>query len=158
MDFGYSNDPTAIVDIYYYNGGYILDEQCYRKGLSNKQIADLLLNYHHPDTLVIADSAEPKSIDEIKTYGINILPAVKGADSIRMGIQFVQQQKISVTARSTNLLKEFRNYMWQTNTDGKVINKPEQGMDHLMDATRYSLNSIVAPAQFINKATVTYFD
>jgi len=157
-DFGYSNDPTAIVDVYYYNGGYILDEQCYRKGLSNKNIADLIKNYHHPDTLIIADSAEPKSIDELKMYDLNILPCIKGADSIRSGIQFVQQQKISVTARSTNLLKEYRNYMWQTNTDGKVINKPEEGMDHLMDATRYALNSIVAPAQFISKATVQYFD
>lgn len=158
LDFGYSVDPTAIVDVYYYNGGYILDEQCYRKGLLNKPIADLLLNYQNTETLVIADSAEPKSIDEIKLYGVNILPAVKGQGSISTGIAFVQNQKISVTSRSINLLKEYRSYMWQQDKNGRFTKDPEEGMDHCMDAIRYALNSILAPAQYIQSATVTYND
>lgn len=159
LDFGYSVDPTAIVDVYYYNGGYILDEQVYRKGLLNSAIAGLLNNYKDPETLVVADSAEPKSIDEIKLYGINILPAVKGQGSISTGIGFVQAQQISVTSRSLNLLKEYRAYMWQTDkTIGKFIKEPEEGLDHALDAVRYALNSILAPAQYVQGATVTIHD
>lgn len=139
MDFGYSNDPTAIVAIYRYNGGFILDERLYQKGLSNKQIADILNNMEK--ALVIADSAEPKSIDEIKSYGITILPANKGQGSVSHGIQFVQDQKISVTKTSINLIKEYRNYIWETDKDGKILNVPEGGLDHCMDALRYALES-----------------
>lgn len=140
LDFGYSNDPTAIVAIYYYNGGYILDEITYQKGLSNKQIADILNN--QPKSLVMADSAEPKSIDELKLYGINVLPTVKGRDSIKQGIQFVQDQRISITKRSTNGIKEYRNYLWETDKDGKIINKPIDLWNHFMDATRYGFESL----------------
>lgn len=139
LDFGYTNDPTAIVAIYYYNGGYILDEVLYLKGLSNKEIADHLLSLKR--SLVIADSAEPKSIDEIKSYGVDILPAQKGPGSVLQGIQFVQDQKISVTKRSTNLIKEYRNYLWLTDKDGKVINQPQDFMNHCLDALRYALES-----------------
>lgn len=140
LDFGYSNDPTAIVAIYYYNGGYILDEICYLKGLSNKQIADLLQN--QPKALVIADSAEPKSIDEIKSYGISMLASKKGQGSVLQGIQYVQQQRISVTKRSLNLIKEYRNYLWLTDKDGRIINEPDVLFDHLMDALRYGFESL----------------
>lgn len=139
LDFGYSNDPTAIVALYKYNGGFILDEITYQKGLSNKQIADILKNVDR--ALIIADSAEPKSIDEIKSYGINILPCIKGKDSINQGIQYVQDQKISVTKRSSNLIQEYNKYLWQVDKLDKVINVPEGGYDHLMDATRYALDS-----------------
>lgn len=142
LDFGYSNDPSAIVDIYYYNGGYILDEQLYRKGLSNKQIADFINNLARPGTMVVADSAEPKSIDELRLYGLGVLPAQKGPGSITQGIQYVQDQRISVTKRSVNLIKEYRNYLWQTDKEGKIINVPEQGLDHLMDALRYGMESL----------------
>ena len=137
LDFGYSNDPTAIVGIYKYNGGFILDEVCYQKGLSNKQIADIFNNL--PKVLIKADSAEPKSIDEIKTYGLSVLPAHKGVGSVNQGIQFVQDQRISITKGSVNLIKEYRNYLWQTDKDGKIVNTPEMGFDHLMDAIRYAL-------------------
>lgn len=155
LDFGYSNDPTAIVDIYQYNGGYILDEILYRKGMSNKQIADVILNTEK-DCLVIADSAEPKSIDEIKLYGVNILPAIKGQGSISTGIQFVQDQKISMTKQSTNLIKEYRNYLWMTDKNGRILNEPEGGLDHAMDAIRYALNSVLSPDNYISKGIVTY--
>jgi phage terminase large subunit len=140
LDFGYSNDPTGIVGIYYFNGGYILDEITYQKGLSNKQIADILSNL--TPALVVADSAEPKSIDEIMTYGINILPAQKGQGSVSQGIQYVQDQRISVTKRSLNLIKEYRNYLWKTDRDGKILNIPDEGYDHLMDALRYGMESL----------------
>lgn len=141
MDFGYTNDPTAIVAIYYYNGGYILDEITYSKRLSNKQIADILKN--HDKALVIADSAEPKSIDEIHSYDIDIVGAEKGADSIRNGIATVQAQRISVTKRSDNIIREFRNFYFKEDRDGKIINVPESGFDHTMDAIRYGLVSLI---------------
>ena len=87
LDFGYSNDPAAIVAVYEYNGGLILDEILYRKGMGNKEIADLLLNQAR--ALVIADSAEPKSISEIGGYGLMIVGAEKGSDSVLHGIQYV---------------------------------------------------------------------
>ena len=147
LDFGYSNDPTAIVAVYYYDGGYILDEICFQKDLSNKQIADILNNQRQ--CLVIADSAEPKSIDEIKTYGINIIGAEKGADSVNNGIQLVQGQRISVTKRSVNTIKEYRKYLWEVDREGRIINVPEGTWNHAMDATRYALSSIIKKPTFI---------
>lgn len=142
LDFGYSNDPTVIVDIYYYNGGYILDERMYRKGLSNKQIADFLLNIEQPSTLVIADSAEPKSIDEIASYGVSIIGATKGKDSILQGIQFIQQQRVSLTKRSVNGIKEYRNFLWMTDKEGRVLNETIDLFNHFMDAIRYGFDSL----------------
>ena len=146
LDFGYSNDPTAIVAVYYHDGGYILDEVCFQKGLSNKQIADILSNVQ--PQLVIADSAEPKSIDEIKKYGINIIATEKGKDSVNNGIQLVQDQRISVTKRSINIIKEYRNYLWETDKDGKILNVPENIWDHSMDALRYALSSLIKKPNF----------
>lgn len=138
LDFGYSNDPSAIIDLYYYNGGYIWDERLYRKGMANKQLADFLNQLEKPSTLVMADSAEPKSIDEIRSYGVNILPAQKGQGSLLQGIQYVQSQPISMTKRSVNLIREYRNYLWATDNDGRIINQPEPGNDHALDAGRYA--------------------
>ncbi len=139
MDFGYSNDPTAIVAIYKYNDGFILDEITYQKGLKNKQIADILNNIDR--ALVIADSAEPKSIDEIRDYGVNILGCKKGRDSVNQGIQYVQDQRISVTKRSSNIIQEYNQYLWQVNKLDNVINVPEGKFNHTMDAIRYGLDS-----------------
>lgn len=140
LDFGYTNDPTAIVAVHKYNGGYILDEKLYRKGMLNKQIADAILNFDQ--ALVVADSAEPKSIDEIMSFGVSILPSTKGQGSLLRGIQHVQAQRISVTKRSVNLIKEYRNYLWMTDKEGKIINQPESGFDHALDAIRYALESL----------------
>lgn len=147
LDFGYSNDPSAIIAIYYYDGGYIWDEVCYQKGLSNKQLADILLN--QLQALVIADSAEPKSIDEIKSYGVNVLAAEKGADSVNSGIQLVQDQKVSMTKRSINIIKEYRNYLWETDKDGKILNVPEGIWNHAMDAGRYAMASLIKNPKFV---------
>lgn len=112
--------------------GYILNEVIFQKGLSNKQIADIILSQSE-QTLVVADSAEPKSIDEIRSYGVNIIATVKGKDSIVHGIQFVQDQRISVTSLlSTNILNEYRNFFWKSDINGIVINTPESGFDHAM--------------------------
>lgn len=140
LDFGYSNDPTAIVAIYYYNGGYILDEITYQKGLLNKDIADIIKN--QPTAMVVADSAEPKSIDELRMYGVNVYPATKGQGSINQGIQYVQDKRISYTKRSINLQKEYRNYLWDEDKDGKTINKPVDMWNHCMDAIRYGFDSL----------------
>lgn len=140
LDFGYSNDPSSIVAVYYYNGGYIIDEIVFLKGLSNKQLSDTLLNQF--PALTIADSSEPKSIDEIRSYGVNIVGAVKGPDSVRHGIQGVQEQRISVTKRSINVIKEYRNYLWSTDRDGKILNEPEHAFSHSMDAIRYAFSSL----------------
>lgn len=141
LDFGYSNDPTAIVAVYRYNGGFILDEIVYQKGLSNKQIADVLIN-QQDKSITIADSAEPKSIDEIISYGLTVIPSHKGQGSLLQGIQYVQQQRISITKRSINLIKEYRNYLWMTDKDGKVLNQPDHTWSHSMDAVRYAMESL----------------
>jgi len=132
-------DPTVIEAIYFYNGGFIIDEIANAKGLSNKQIADIL-NAQENNVLVMADSAEPKSIDEIRNYGVNIIGAKKGADSVRQGIQFVQDQKISVTKRSVKTINCYRNYMWKIDRDGKILNQPEHTFSDPMDAIRYGLS------------------
>lgn len=140
LDFGYTNDPTSVVAIYRHDGGYILDEKVYQKGMSNKEIADTMSNFKR--ALIVADSAEPKSIDEIRVYGLNIVPAMKGPGSVNQGIQFVQGQNISVTKRSTNLLKEYRNYLWKTDREGKPLNVPDGLNDHALDALRYAMSSM----------------
>jgi len=143
VDFGYSLDPTAIIAIYYYNGGYILDEIIYQKGMSNRAIADLLNN--QPKALVIADSAEPKSIDEIMSYGVGIIGATKGQGSVMQGIQYVQDQRISVTKRSLNLTKAYRNYMFKCDKDGKILNEPDDSnheWSNSLDAVRYGFSDL----------------
>ncbi len=141
LDFGYSNDPSAIVAVYYYDGGYIWDEILFQKELSNKQIANILNN--QLSALVIADSAEPKSIDEIKIHGVNIIGAEKGKDSVNNGIQLIQDQRISVTKRSVNIIKEYRNYLWETDKNGIILNEPEHTFSHSMDAGRYAMSSLI---------------
>jgi phage terminase large subunit len=142
IDFGYTNDPTSIVAVYKYNGGFILDEIAFQKGLSNKQIADIITN-QETQALCIADSAEPKSIDELSAFGISVLGAEKGKDSVANGIQIVQRERISITKRSINIIKEYRNYLWMIDKNGKVVNVPEGGYDHTMDAIRYAITSIM---------------
>ena len=145
LDFGYTNDPSGIIDVYEYNGGFIFDEQLYQKGMSNKALADFIQSLPSPQTLVIGDSSEPKSIDELRLYGVNILGANKGPGSINQGINFIQGQKISYTKRSTNLAKEYRNYMWlKDKSTDQYINKAQDFMNHLLDPARYALESYVA--------------
>ena len=141
LDFGYSVDPTVIEAQYYYNGGYIFDEITYQKGLSNRAIYEILSSY--PQALILADGAEPKSIDEIYNYGANIQAAIKGKGSVYQGIQYVQGQRISVTKRSIRTIKAYRNYLFKVDKDGKVTNDPDDTVhewSNAMDAIRYSFS------------------
>ena len=156
LDFGYTNDPTAIIDVYYYNGGYIFDEIMYLKGQSNQKIADFL-GLQEKETLTIADSAEPKSIDEIKLYGVNIMATTKGQGSILAGIQFVQGQRISMTKNSVNLIREYRSYLFKADKNtGKILNEAEDKENHAMDAIRYAMMSLSRPQEFQTTAKVSY--
>lgn len=139
LDFGYTNDPSSLINIYKYNGGYILDEVMYKTGMRNNNIADVIAtqNYNH-DVYIYADLAEPKSIDDLKYYGHRVEPCVKGKDSIVYGIELMNQNKIYVTATSKNLIKELRGYTWDKDKEGNTLNKPV-GADHAIDAARYGL-------------------
>lgn len=155
LDFGYTNDPTAVVAIYRHEGGIILDEILFQKGMQNSQIASVILN-QEKSALVVADSAEPKSIDDIALYGVAIVPTVKGKDSVKQGIDIVQDQQISMTKRSVNLIKAYRNYLWEVDKNGKVLNVPCHDWSDLMDATRYGITSLpklVIPLTDEQKAT-----
>ncbi len=146
LDFGYSNDPTAIVAIYRFNDGYILDEELYRKGMKNNEIASFLKNLNETNALVIGDSAEPKSIADLQEFGVNILGVKKvgGDDPLgnkktfkQYGIDFVGQQRISVTKRSQNIWREYLAYLHKEDKEGRILNDPEDGNDHAMDAIMY---------------------
>ena len=142
LDYGYTNDPAAIVDVYKWNGAFIWDEVLYRKGMSNKNIADVINNQQDPNVLVVPDSAEPKSNDELVAYGISVLPANKGQGSVSHGIQVVQSVPIFVTRRSVNIIKEYGKYLFEIDKDGKILNVPESGWDHAMDAGRYAMETL----------------
>lgn len=142
IDFGYFPDPAAIIGLYYYNGGYIVDEVAYTTNLTNSQIASIFLNI--PRALIIADSAEPKSIEEIKGFGLQVVPCDKGRDSVGHGINIVRQFPISVTKQSTNVIREYRNYLWETDKNGNIIpGVPEHTFSHSMDSLRYAISSVV---------------
>jgi phage terminase large subunit len=142
LDFGYANDPASLVAIYFYNGGYIVDELLHRTHMPNRKVADYINNSVNPNALIIADSAEPKSIAEMQEYGLNIIGAQKGPGSRNQGIQYVQDQRMSVTKKSTNVIKAYRNYMWRTDKDGTIINIPDHSFSDAMDAIRYGMESL----------------
>lgn len=148
LDFGYARDPMALCDIYYYNGGYIVDELACRVGMLNRQTADLILNQPDPHVLTIADSAEQKSIAEMAEYGVNIVGVQKkgtgGQTFTNSAIQFVQGQRMSITKRSTNFIKSYRNFMWQTDKDGNVIPKYDHYLSDPMMAVVYGMTNFDA--------------
>lgn len=136
LDFGYTNDPSALIAVYKYNNQFIFDEVIYQTGLLNSDIVNIMKN-KGVNGIIYADSAEPKSIAEIKSRGFQVLPTDKGKDSIVYGIGFMQGLDILVTARSTNLIKELRNYMWMRDKTGASLNKPIDNWNHAIDAVRY---------------------
>ena len=149
MDCGYSNDPTSLIAMYKYNDAYIFDELIYQKGLLNSDISDLLKTNGVKD-IVYADSAEPKSIAELNSYGHNILPVSKGRDSIVYGLNLINQNKVYVTSRSKNLINELRNYIWMVDKSGNKLNKPIDAYNHAIDAMRYAITSQL---ENLNKGT-----
>ena len=133
IDFGYTNDPTSIIEVYKHNETRILNEVTYQTGLLNSDIAKIL-----PSNIpCYADSAEPKSIADIQRYGITIKGVTKGRDSINYGIDVMQRENYLVTSNSTNLIKELRSYCWDTDKTGKRLNKPIDNFNHAIDAVRY---------------------
>lgn len=150
MDFGYTNDPTAVVLVYKHNGGFILDQICYKTGMFNKDIAKKLLDNELQGVLGVADSSSPKDIAEINTHGLNVIGAVKTSQDKdksynQWAISKIQEMKISYTARSTDLQKEYLGYMWATDRTGKSLNVPVDGNDHLLDAAKYRLIHTLSP-------------
>lgn len=138
IDFGFSNDPTTISLITYSDGQLYFDELLYRTGMTNSDIANFILN--EPllkGVTCVCDSAEPKSIHELQLAGVRAIAADKGADSVRAGIDLMLQQKMFLTQRSVNGIKEFRNYQWKVGKDGKPLNVPIDYWNHFIDATRY---------------------
>ena len=133
LDFGYTNDPTAAIEIYNWNGKRIVNELVYRTGMLNSDIAKVLPS----GVIIYADSSEPKSIDDIKRYGKTIKGVTKGKDSINYGIDVMQQQEYLVTKQSTNLIKELRAYCWDVDKAGNRGRNPAGGLDHAIDALRY---------------------
>ncbi len=144
LDWGFSNDPTALVAIYRQGDCLLIQELLYSTGLTNQDIADKLRSLGITRAWeIVADSAEPKSIEEIYRLGFNIKPAEKGPDSVRNGIDILKRYKLQVTKDSTNLIKELRSYTWATDKEGKNTGVPIDSFNHACDAMRYvALNKL----------------
>lgn len=144
LDWGYSSDPTALIAVYQNKNDIYLHELIYTTGLTNIDIANKLkeLNINRAYE-IIADSAEPKSIEEVFRFGFNIRPANKGPDSVNNSIDILQRYNLKITKESINLIKELRNYVWQTDKNGKSLNTPIDRYNHAIDAVRYvALNKL----------------
>lgn len=138
MDFGFTNDPTVLVDLYQMNGELWVNQSIYETQLTNPMIAERIkLNSLYHQKNIIADSSEPKSIAELQSMGIRVQPAKKGQGSVNHGIDILQRQKINVTSASLELIKEFRAYKWDKDKSGKSLNEPIDYMNHGIDALRY---------------------
>ena len=140
LDFGYTNDPTALVAVYQLENNLYLDELIYRTGLTNRDIHSHFQSFSlDRRDEIFADSAEPKSIDELHRFGWNVKPTVKGADSVNAGIDILKRHKLFVTPRSSNLIKELQNYKWVEDKNGNLLNKPIDAFNHGIDAARYAV-------------------
>lgn len=142
LDFGYTNDPSALSCAFIdpTNREIFLFDEHYEKAMLNTDIAEMVKRKGYAKELIIADSSEPKSIAELRKYGVNrIKKAAKGPDSIKHGIQFLQQFQIYVHPSCTNFAVELSNYVWDVNKEGQLLNKPIDDYNHLLDALRYSV-------------------
>ncbi len=139
LDFGFTADPTAMYGLYRYDGAIILDEVIYQTGLTNNDIFEVATaeGVTRSD-LIICDSAEPKSIEELYRLGLNCKPCKKGKDSINNGIDILKRYDLKATAKSTGIIKEQRRYKWATDKNDKPLNKPVSKFDHAWDAVRYA--------------------
>jgi phage terminase large subunit len=141
QDFGFVNDPSALVAIYTYDQCVILEEKFYQTGLTNSDIVNMYrsLGVNAWDD-VYADSSEPKSIEEIYRHGFNVMGVEKGPDSVKFGIDTMKQYKILVTRDSINLKKELRKYVWKKDKEWKSLNQPIDAFNHAIDAARYGIS------------------
>nr|DAN89882.1 MAG TPA: terminase large subunit [Caudoviricetes sp.] len=143
IDFGFVNDPTAIIDVRFSNGDLWLDEVAYCRGMLNEDIYDVYCKYIGKGIKCVADSAEPKSIAELKDMGLQIEASEKGKDSIRIGIDILKRYKWHITRRSVNIRRELLAYKWKIDRDGIPLNEPVDYMNHALDAIRYvALNKL----------------
>lgn len=145
LDFGYTNDPSAFfvgfIDVE--NKKLYVWDEFYEKGLSNKKIFEKITSMGYRKERITADSAEPKSIDELNTLGLRVSGAKKGKDSILNGIQWIQDLEIIIHPRCVNFLTEISNYTWDKDKFGNKLNKPIDDFNHLMDAMRYALEQFI---------------
>lgn len=142
LDFGFSNDPLAICEVRKVGDKLYVHEICYKKGMTNQDTANFLINKGYQDTLVYCDSAEPKSIEELKRLNIFAKGAIKGQGSINAGISLLKEFDIYLSNESKNFIKEYHSYYWHELKDGTIINKPMDRMNHLQDALRYVVYSV----------------
>ena len=138
MDFGYSNDPTAIVSLWKLNNEIYVSEHSYEKGMVTRDIADKLSELVDGREEIWADSAEPRLIEELKRMGYNVKPVIKGKDSINFGIQVLQNYKLKIPKACPNLLNEMYSYEWDTDRFGKQLDRAIDFNNHLIDAMRYA--------------------
>lgn len=135
LDFGFTVNPTALIACYLYGNDLYLDELIYSEGLTNQNIASLILGMGLD--LIYADSAEPKSIEELRRARLDVRGAKKGPDSLRQGIDWLLSKNLYVSRRSVNLLAELQNYVWKQNRDGRALPEPIDDWNHAIDAVRY---------------------
>lgn len=155
LDFGYSVNPAALVEIRIKGDELWEMEHLYETGLTNPDlIARLKEIVENKTDMIIADSAEPKTIEEISRAGLNIIPCVKGADSVRFGINSVKSFGCHIQDESVNLLKEKRSYKWRKNKNNEVLDEPVKIHDHLMDAERYAVSKVAKRAK-VSIVTIT---
>ena len=138
LDFGFSSDPLALVGIYKYDDNLVIDEVIYQTGVLNSELSSLM-KQNDVSGEIFCDSAEPKSISELRRYGHQVRPVEKGRDSVKFGIQLVQEYKLLVTRRSNNLLEELSKYMYKRNKNGGYDPEPIDMYNHGMDAMRYGV-------------------
>ncbi len=139
VDYGFSQDPTAILEVRFSDGQFWVDEIEYRPGLFNADIFQILSARVDRNTEVVADSAEPKSNAELRQMGLNIIASIKGPDSVSFGIKTMKGYMINVTKGSVNMIKELRNYSYQKDRQGELTGKPVDNWDHAIDAVRYGI-------------------
>jgi phage terminase large subunit len=148
LDFGFSNDPTTIIEVRRKNDKLYVHELLFRKGLTNQDIFEEIKKLGLEEEIIICDSAEPKSIEELRRLGAYCKPSQKGKGSVLNGIQVIKEYSVYASKQSKNLLQEYQYYIWDSNRDGKSINKIKQnGMDHLMDALRYGVTTGLSRAR-----------
>jgi hypothetical protein len=137
LDFGFSNDPSALIQVKRHNKRLYLRQLVYRKGLLNSELITLIKQYVPVGSKIIADSAEPKSIEEIRRAGINISPSVKGPDSVVNTLSWLRDHEIYIHKDSHDLVNELNNYQWVMH-GGDATNIPIDSFNHLIDAARYT--------------------
>ena len=139
MDFGYTNDPTTLLEVYKQDDNLYFNELIYQTGMTNRDIGNMLQNLNiNSRAEIYADSAEPKSIDEIRTMGFNIRPATKGRVLRRKLYDTNKRYNLYITKNSHNTIKEFKHYKWKEDKSGNVLNQPLDMYNHTTDAIRYA--------------------